>query len=129
LGVTIGAFAGTLSVLVILHLIGDWLLQTDWMAKEKGKNPQALAAHVSIWAACFIPAAVWLYNPLWLVWLVGTHLLLDGTGFVRWWMRNVKRVPEADLRGSAWWLAVVVDQVFHLLALVPIAVSAALRSL
>lgn len=124
MGVSMGAFAGVLSVLIVLHLVGDWLLQTDWMATKKGKRWEPLAAHVAVWTACFVPAAVWLFNPLWLVWLAGTHLLLDGTGFVRWWMTTIKRIPEGDLRGSAWWLGVVVDQVLHLLTLVPVAVFA-----
>lgn len=123
MGVTTGGFAGTLSVLIVLHSVGDWLLQTDWMAKEKGKSWTPLIAHVVVWTACMLPAAVWLFNPLWLLWLAGTHLVLDGTGFVRWWMTAIKRVPEADLRGSAWWLTVVVDQVFHLLTLLPVAAT------
>lgn len=120
-----GAFAGALSVLIVLHSVGDWLLQTDQMAKEKGKRWTPLVVHVGIWTACLVPAAVWLFNPLWLAWLAGTHLLLDGTGFVSWWVTTIKRVPQAELRGSAWWLTVVVDQVFHLLAFVPVAASAA----
>lgn len=124
MGVTTVAFAGALAVLVVLHSVGDWLLQTDWMAKGKDKRWPPLVAHVAVWTACMLPAAVWLFDPLWLLWLAGTHLVLDGTGFVRWWMTAVKRVPQADLRGSAWWLAVVVDQVFHLLTLVPVAATA-----
>ena len=121
---TTGAFASALSVLIVLHSVGDFLLQTDWMAKEKGKSWLPLVAHVAVWTACMLPAAVWLFDPLWLLWLAGTHLVLDGTGFVRWWMTSIKRVPEADLRGAAWWLVVVVDQVFHLLTLVPVAATA-----
>lgn len=121
----VDGFAGLLAVLTVCHLVGDWLLQTDWMAQEKEKQWPVLVAHVSVWTICFLlPAAAGLFSPLWLLWLAGTHLVLDGTGFVRWWMTTIKRVPEADLRGSAWWLIVVVDQVFHLLTLLPVAVTA-----
>ncbi len=119
-----GVFADTFAVLIVLHSVGDWLLQTDWMAKGKAKSWPPLVAHVAVWTACMLPAAVWLFDPIWLLWLAGTHLVLDGTDFVRWWMTAVKRVPEADLRGSAWWLVVVADQVFHLLTLVPVAATA-----
>ncbi len=119
-----GVFADTFAVLIVLHSVGDWLLQTDWMAKGKAKSWSPLVVHVAVWTACMIPAAVWLFDPLWLLWLAGTHLVLDGTGFVRWWMTAVKRVPESDLRGPARWLVVVVDQVFHLLTLVPVAATA-----
>ncbi|MDP9474207.1 MAG: DUF3307 domain-containing protein [Actinomycetota bacterium] len=124
MGVTMGVFADTFAVLIVLHSVGDWLLQTDWMAKGKAKSWPPLVAHVAVWTACMLPAAVWLFDPIWLLWLAGTHLVLDGTDFVRWWMTAVKRVPEADLRGSAWWLVVVADQVFHLLTLVPVAATA-----
>lgn len=121
----VSGFAGVLAVLTLSHLVGDWLLQTDWMAREKEKQWKALVAHVFVWTICFLlPATAGLFSPLWLLWLAGTHLVLDGTRFVRWWMTFIKRVPEADLRGSAWWLVVVVDQVFHLLTLVPVAATA-----
>ena len=123
MGATTGAFAGALSVLIVLHSVGDWLLQTDWMAKGKDKSWSPLVAHVAVWTACMLPAAVWLFDPLWLLWLAGTHLVLDGTSFVRWWMTTIKRIPEGDLGGSAWWLVVVIDQVFHLLTLVPVAAT------
>jgi len=92
------------------------------MAREKEKQWSALLTHVSVWTICFLlPATAGLFSPLWLLWLAGTHLVLDGTRFVGWWMTAIKRVPETDLRGSAWWLVVAVDQVLHFLTLVPVA--------
>jgi hypothetical protein len=61
-----------------------------------------LITHVAVRTTSFAPAALFLVNPLWLVWPVGTRLLLDGTGFVHWWALTAKRVLERDLRGPAW---------------------------
>ena len=41
--------------LFVLHFIGDFLLQSDWMAINKSKNFRALILHVLIYSLCFIP--------------------------------------------------------------------------
>lgn len=34
--------------IIVLHFIGDWVLQSNWMALNKGKDAIALAAHVVV---------------------------------------------------------------------------------
>jgi hypothetical protein len=34
--------------LIIAHFVGDWLLQSDWMALNKSKSFQALWCHVTV---------------------------------------------------------------------------------
>ena len=34
--------------LLVAHLVGDWLLQTEWQALNKSRNYRALFSHVSI---------------------------------------------------------------------------------
>jgi hypothetical protein len=36
--------------LIVAHFVGDFLLQSDWMALNKSKNFQALSAHVLIYS-------------------------------------------------------------------------------
>lgn len=35
------------------HFVGDFILQSDWMAVNKSKRWNALALHVAVYAACF----------------------------------------------------------------------------
>jgi len=44
--------------LIVLHWIGDFVCQTDWMATNKSKNNTALAAHVAAYTAVFFVALV-----------------------------------------------------------------------
>jgi hypothetical protein len=37
----------TIMTIIVLHWIADFVLQTDWQAKNKSKNNAALIAHVS----------------------------------------------------------------------------------
>ena len=58
--------------------------------------------------------------PLWLViaallFLSGTHILLDHRDFIARWMRLVGMSPDRP------WLSIVVDQIFHLLTLAIVA--------
>lgn len=45
--------------LLFLHFIGDFLLQSDWMALGKSKRLLPLVAHVAVYAACFLPFLSW----------------------------------------------------------------------
>lgn len=76
---------------IVLHLIADWPLQNDWMAKNKQslRHPAGyfhagihgfLLAFVFSWVA--IPLAI-------------AHLLIDTRKPVEWWSRLVKQTqPE-----------------------------------
>ena len=45
---------GTLLWLMTAHFVGDFLLQTDWMATNKSKRWDALALHCAVYSACFL---------------------------------------------------------------------------
>ena len=40
-------------VFLLCHFVGDFLLQTDWMAMNKGKKTLNCLVHVLIYTACF----------------------------------------------------------------------------
>ena len=56
------------AVLLVSHLTGDYLLQTEWQALHKreaalGPNREsrrALRAHITTYTLAFVPAFVWL---------------------------------------------------------------------
>jgi len=115
-------------VLVVCHLVGDFLIQTDWQASNKqgglGKDPlhrRALVSHVATYMVCFLPALIWIgleYDFLWAV-AIGfviavPHLIQDDRRLLDTYMTRVKGMPYAD-SGSG--LQVAVDQCFHVLFL------------
>ena len=59
---------------LILHLTGDYLLQSDWMALNKIKNSRAAATHALVYSLPFL-----LLQPSWTAWFVifFTHFLID----------------------------------------------------
>lgn len=44
----------TTLALLTIHFVADFILQSDWMATNKSKRWDALALHVTIYAACFL---------------------------------------------------------------------------
>jgi len=59
---------------LILHLTGDYLLQSDWMALNKIKNSRAAATHAFVYSLPFL-----LLQPSFAAWFVifFTHFLID----------------------------------------------------
>ncbi len=106
--------------LVVAHVVGDFLLQSGAMAEHKTENLLWMGAHVGLYmipvtAVCIV--YTWnAHVPVWsavvvLVFLAGTHALLDRRGLTSAWMRMM-RIPLDHL-----WLPHAVDQAFHLLTL------------
>jgi len=110
--------------LLLGHLIGDFLFQTDSMAKHKPQSWRWMLGHVSLYMVT-ITAIITGYGlshvlPWWLpvtAWLFicGTHLILDRRSFTARWMRLFRASPEHP------WLPIVVDQIFHLITLAIVA--------
>ncbi len=106
--------------LLVGHLVGDFLLQTDDMARWKSQSWHWLVRHIGFYMAV-MSVVVGFYTwrrsvPLWaggaVLLLIGaTHVMLDRRGFTRWWMGVIGASPDVV------WLQIVVDQVFHILVL------------
>lgn len=112
---------------VIAHLVGDFLLQTEFEAMNKANGSfwnRALFAHVLKYTLCFVPAFVGLHmSLLWLAPIFLSHLILDRRWPVLWWRRVVARGSEASIKNT-FWLTIVVDQIFHVLVLAAILAAA-----
>jgi hypothetical protein len=112
--------------LLLGHLLGDWLLQNDWLATGKRRGLLTLAglAHFAIYSGAVVGA-------LWLSGLRGrepafymvcaaivfvSHWLIDATDGAGRWMRLFRQSRLEVVR-------VMVDQVLHLLVLAGLAVA------
>jgi uncharacterized protein DUF3307 len=115
------------AVFVVCHLVGDYLLQTEWQATNKrgglGGDPvarRALASHIATYTLAFVPALVWIGLDLSLPAAVGLgslvalpHLVQDDGRPVSAYLSRVKRT-EADVHSI---LFMSVDQSLHIVAL------------
>jgi hypothetical protein len=104
-------------VLLMGHLVGDFLLQIGWMAREKVRRYDALLVHAGVYTLAVAVAAALFgrtLDPAALALLFVSHAVLDRRTFVRWWARTVGGIARAEDQ----WLIIVIDQVFHLLVLV-----------
>lgn len=107
---------------IVGHLVGDYLLQNDWLAsnkKQPGRSGDlACNLHCAIWTACVclfggcrFPEAWWVVPVLFLA-----HFAQDRTNLVCWWMRQVGQEGFA-LGPYAPWSVVVVDNVWHIVVI------------
>lgn len=98
---------------VVIHVIIDWLFQTDWMAVNKTS-----LSHPAAWVHSGMHAAgLLLVFPWYLALGVGlSHLLIDTRHPVGWWIRNVKRMPKSTPTYTH--VEIWLDQIFHASTLV-----------
>jgi hypothetical protein len=121
------------AVFIVCHLVGDYLLQTNWQAVHKrgglGRDPtarRALVSHVTTYTIAFAPALLWLVFEIEAE-VVGIaalifvpHLVQDDGRLLNRYMTDVKSLSYSDnpiIFGA-------VDQSFHVLTLFGIALLA-----
>jgi hypothetical protein len=123
------------AVLVVSHLAGDYLLQTDWQARHKRGGlsgdavaRRALVTHVTTYTVAFIPALIWMRDTLGAGGIVGVaalifipHLVQDDGRLLSSYLRSVKGCSEQ----TAAEIFTSVDQSFHILVLFGISLVAA----
>ena len=103
--------------LLVAHLVGDWLLQTEWQALNKGQNYRALFSHIGIYSVVLFGVLVldFGFQNIYVYLVVGmlalTHALLDRTWLVIRFMKALRLIVE---REPERWLVMAVDQVFHI---------------
>ena len=114
---------------LLLHLIGDYLLQSGWMANNKAKSHYAAFVHALVYSLPFL-----LLRPSLTAWLVifGTHFIIDRYCLAKHvakiknylapcknWPKNgdlshfgyCKNIPDF----LAMWLLIITDNTLHLL--------------
>ncbi|MBA2346712.1 MAG: DUF3307 domain-containing protein [Solirubrobacterales bacterium] len=114
-------------VLVVSHLGGDFILQTQWQAVKKvgGLGPdaecrRALLSHLSTYVLAYVPALVWIGAETGVLGVLAVvlttflpHYLQDDGRLLLAYVKNVKKVEPPF--GSPLWIAI--DQSVHIVAL------------
>ncbi|REB10129.1 DUF3307 domain-containing protein [Sporosarcina sp. BI001-red] len=108
------------SYLIVGHLIGDYLLQTNWMASGKATKWAPLLTHCFVYTSV-VSVAFLISTGMISFWMVViiflSHIILDRRRFVAWWALAIMGVKE----GEPAWLLIIADQVFHIIVLAIIA--------
>ena len=110
----------------LAHMVGDYVIQSDWMASEKTKRWWPAVAHGVSYG---LPFVVVTQSVAALVVIVGTHIVIDRYRLARHvvWFKN-QLAPKAFRPGHtatgmsagkpdwmAVWLLIIADNVIHML--------------
>jgi hypothetical protein len=96
---------------LVAHLVADWILQNDWMARNKTSllHP-ASWTHATLHALCLGLALGWLGGLI----LGISHLLIDTRVPVAWWIAWFKKSGSAPDAGT---IAIWLDQTLHIVCI------------
>jgi hypothetical protein len=125
------SWVSVLAGIIVAHMVGDYLFQTDWQARNKrggltqgGICSKALISHVTTYTLAFVPAFIWIGSDLGAGWAIAAavlifipHLFIDDGRFVGFYLARVKGVDGINPA-----VAASVDQSFHVLSLYLVAV-------
>lgn len=114
---------------IVCHAVGDYILQSDWMANEKTKQHTAAFCHALLYSVGFL-----LFRPTTVAWItiLVTHFFIDRYRLARYivWIKNFiaprgSNTSWVDCSGTgysssrpAWlavWLLIFVDNILHIL--------------
>lgn len=111
---------------LLLHLIGDYITQTDWMAQNKAKNWGVAYLHACVYALPFI-----LLSPSVIAWfcILWTHFIIDHFRLARYVVFAKNWITQPSLKWAdcsttgyhkdtppwlAFWLLIIADNTMHL---------------
>lgn len=106
---------------IVAHLVGDYILQSHWMAQNKGKSDVAAGVHAFCYTLPFLLITTDFYA---LAIIMGTHFLIDRWRLARFvvWLKNGARGPVTATGYSddvpAWlsvWLLIIADNTIHVI--------------
>lgn len=115
---------------LLAHAVGDYLLQSHWMATEKVKRNLPAALHAGFYG---LPFLFLTRAPLAFVVIIGTHFVIDRWRLARYvvWAKNwllgsrnaepdpgpvtATGYPEDVPPWLAVWLLIIADNVMHVL--------------
>lgn len=114
------------AVFIVSHVVGDYVLQTEWQARNKhgglrgtAEQRRALVSHIVSYTIAFVPSLIWLWDSLeggvfGVAALIAIpHLIQDDGTLLNAYSLRFKK---ADLRANPL-LGSALDQSFHIVAL------------
>lgn len=103
--------------LLVGHLLGDYILQDDWMARHKTSVSFICFLHCLLYTWAVWACSFW-WMPLWgLAVCLAVHFPIDRWCLAKKWMDNVSGQSAFASGPLAPWSIVVVDNTFHVLTL------------
>jgi Protein of unknown function (DUF3307) len=115
----------------VAHLVGDFLLQTEWQATTKHRGigdpvgRRALISHGVSYTTAFLPALIWVGTEQGAIAAVGgallvilPHVVIDDGRLVPLWLLHVKHNQPGQIAPA---LQLAVDQSFHVVCLLGLA--------
>lgn len=112
---------------VLAHAVGDYILQSDWMANEKRKSHLAAAIHALTYTAPFLFLTLDIRA---LAFIGITHFIIDRWGIARYvvWAKNAPYpgsskwqhctatgYPQDRPAFLSVWLLIIADNILHVI--------------
>ena len=105
---------------LLAHAVGDYVLQTDWMARTKTSSTIVALIHAFFYA---IPFLLLSPSALGLLVIVGTHFVIDRfrlAGLLNWLKNGLPRprtatgFPADRPEYLVVWLTIITDNILHI---------------
>ena len=108
---------------VLAHAVGDYIIQSDWMADNTTRKSLAAGVHAVTYT---LPFLFLTQAPLALAFIAGTHFLIDRFRLARWlvWIKNgylfqqpITATGYLDNKPPflAVWLLIIADNIIHVI--------------
>jgi hypothetical protein len=112
---------------LVAHAVGDYLIQSEWMATEKTKRSLPAFVHCATYV---LPFLFLTQNPYTLAVIGGTHFVIDRWHLARYvaWAKNRPwpgSGPWSECRQTGFspetprwlsgWLVIIIDNIMHVL--------------
>lgn len=111
---------------LVAHAVGDYILQSDWMAQTKTKQSLAAAVHAITYTLPFLFIT---RSPAALAFICGTHFVIDRWRLARYvvWLKNWlgPNRPWAECNNTGYrndappwlsvWLLIIADNTLHVI--------------
>lgn len=113
---------------LVAHAVGDYILQSDWMANEKTKRSTAAFAHAFTYT---LPFFLLTQRPVPLLVILGSHFVIDRWRLARYvvwaknWLAPTRNLSWKECTGTGYapdrppwlavWLLIIADNTLHVI--------------